>query len=430
MLYFLYCALGSVFFFLLFLFIPLVSLVRPGSGRSLSQRIGNFAGAVTARENSFATVWIHAASVGEVQAARVLIHELLARRKGYGFVVTTMTEYGRMVAEKQLPGDVRCLLAPLDVPVVVRRFLAGIRPDIYVGLETELWPALLSELELAGVKKVLLNGRMSERSFLRYQRIRGMMRRMVSGFSAMAVIGRPDKERFASFGVPEDRIRVAGNMKYDFPLEDTDTVRAGYRTLLGLREEILFVCGSTRSGEEKILADVYQQLASHTGKTLVWLIAPRHLERLPEVRDLLSRRGMEYHLFTELKSARQKRTHPVIVVDCMGELAKIYSAGDFNFCGGSLVDCGGHNVMEAVRWGRPVYYGPNMADFSDAVDILAGSGAGFQVRDGAELAALIRHHLDDPAAYRQACGNAAEVTMLQQGSARKQAEIVARLLVH
>lgn len=430
MFYLLYRFLGSVFFFLLFLFIPLVSLLRPGSGRRLNQRIGNFATAVIARENNCATIWIHAASVGEVQAARVLINELLAGSKKFRFVVTTMTRYGLMVAEKQLPCDVWCLLAPLDISSVVRRFIKRIGPDLYIGIETELWPVLLSELELAGVKKVLVNGRMSERSFRRYRLIRRLMNRLVTGFSAIAVIRQEDKERFAYFGFPMDRIEVTGNIKYDFPAVDVDLVRDRYRSILGLGEEKLFICGSTRSGEEKILADVFKEIDGQSDGTVVWLIALRHLERLSEVKQLLTELDMHYDLFTELKGTKQKRTHSVILLDCMGELAGVYSAGDFNFCGGSLVDHGGHNVMEAVRWGRPVYYGPNMHDFTDAAEILENSGAGFRAEDGDELAGIIVQHMNDAAAYRRACTNAAEVTELQRGSARKQTEMVRKLLVH
>jgi len=430
LLFFLYRVIGTVFLFLLFLFIPPVSLVRPGLGRSLRQRIGNFRADISPRENGPATIWIHAASVGEVQAVRVLINELLSGNEEYRFVLTTMTEYGRMVAEKQLPEDVLCLLAPLDVSPVVRRFLKRIRPDIYIGMETELWPVLLSELERADVTKVLLNGRMSKRSFKRYRLAHGLMDRLINGFAALSVIRQEDKERFASFGVPEDRIQVTGNIKYDFPREDADIVRDQYRKMLGLGEEKLFICGSTGRGEEKILAGVFQELQEQSGNTPVWLIAPRHLERLSEIKRLLVERGVRYDLFTELRDKKQQRTNPVILVDCMGELARIYSAGDFIFCGGSLVDRGGHNVMEAVRWGRPVYYGPSMHDFSDAAEILKKSGAGFQVRGGAELAGIILHHMLDTAAYRLACKNAAEVTALQQGSARRQAEMVKKLLVH
>ncbi len=430
MLLFLYRVFGTVSLLLLYLFIPLIALVRPGLGRSLNQRIGKFTTEVAAKENESASIWIHAASVGEVQAARVLISELLAGREKYRFVLTTMTEYGQKVAEQQMPENVLCFLAPLDVPFTVRRFLEKVKPDIYIGLETELWPVLLTELERAGVTKILLNGRMSPRSFKRYSKAPGMMNRLLSGFSAISVIRQEDMNRFASFGISADRIQVNGNIKYDFSLEDGELVRDQYRTMLGLGDEKLFVCGSTRTGEEKILASVFQELQKNHGKHVVWLIAPRHMERLPEIKQLLNELNMPCDLFTELKGKKHERTHSVILVDCMGELARIYSAGDYNFCGGSLVESGGHNVMEAVRWGRPVYFGPSMQDFSDAVEILENSGAGFQVKDGAELAGTILHHMHETAEYHESCEKAAEVTALQQGSARRQSEIVRRFLVH
>ncbi|MDH3329047.1 MAG: hypothetical protein OEM01_07410, partial [Desulfobulbaceae bacterium] len=343
--------------------IPLISLVRPGAGRSLRERMGSVR-PVSGKKGS-ATLWIHAASVGEVQAAGVLINELLSGDDKYNIVLTTMTGYGLKVAKAQLPGNVSCFLVPFDVPYAVRRFLGTIRPDIYIGLETELWPVLLTEIRHAGVPGVLLNGRMSQRSFKRYRLVHALLTRLLSGFSTISVISNLDKERFAFFGIPEDRILVTGNIKYDFTAEDRDIERKKYRILLGLKEEKLFICGSTRSGEEKILAEVFRQLQEQSGRGMVWLVAPRHLERLAEVKRLLEGYGLSYDLFTELKDKRKERENSIILVDSMGELARIYSAGDYIFCGGSFVDEGGHNVMEAARWGLPVYYGPSMYDFMD-----------------------------------------------------------------
>lgn len=426
MLYWVYRVFGTAFFFLLFLIIPLISLVRPGAARSLRGRMGSVQ-PVSGKKG--ATLWIHAASVGEVQAAGVLINELLSGGDEYNIVLTTMTEFGLKVSEAQLSGNVSCFLVPLDVPYAVRRFLGTIRPDMYIGLETELWPALLTEIRLAGVPGVLINGRMSQRSFKRYRLVQGLLKKLLSGFSAISVIRNIDKERFAFFGIPEDRILVTGNIKYDFTPEDQDVVRKKYRALLGLKDEKLFICGSTRSGEEKILVEVFRQLREQSGRELVWLVAPRHLERLAEVKRLLDGYGLSYDLFTELKDKRKERESSVVLVDSMGELARIYSAGDYIFCGGSLVDKGGHNVMEAARWGMPVYYGPSMYDFMDAAELLENGGAGFRVADGDELVRIIVRHMDDEPEYKQAGNNALEVMKLQQGSARRQADIVRKLLL-
>ncbi|MDW7773422.1 MAG: glycosyltransferase N-terminal domain-containing protein [Desulfobulbaceae bacterium] len=405
---------------------PVVSLIHSGAGRSLSERMGSIHFATA--EKSSTTLWIHAASVGEVQAAGPLIRELLAGRESFNIILTTMTEYGRKVAKAQLPADIPCILAPLDVPCTVRRFIGKVNPDMYIGLETELWPALLTELRRAGVPCVLLNGRMSDGSFKRYRLIRGLLSELVRTFSAVSVIQDSDREHFAFFGIPENLIQVNGNIKYDFPAADRDGVRKEYRTLLGLNGEKLFICGSTRSGEEKILAGVFLQLRRLGGRDLIWMIAPRHLERLAEVKKILAGNGLSYHLLTELKDGRRKREYPVVLVDTMGELADMYSAGDYIFCGGSLVARGGHNVMEAARWGKPVFFGPDMKDFRDAAQLLERGGAGFRATDGEQLVQLILRHMEDETVYQRACSNALEVVKLQQGAARRQAAMVKKLL--
>lgn len=371
---------------------------------------------------------MHAASVGEAGAAAVLIRELAGAVDDVDFIVTTMTVDGYRVAREQLPDGVRCLLAPLDVPSVVRRVIRTIRPDMYVCLETELWPVLLDELRRAGIRAVLLNGRMTARSYKRYLLGRGLFGPLLSGFAGIAVIRDEDRERFCGLGVGRNRIRVTGNLKYDFPSEDAAAVRKEYRTLLGAEDEDVFICGSTRSGEERVLADVYRRLASVRAGGLLWVIAPRHLKRVPEVLALLTERGLEYDLYTRLRGGNRSRS--VVVVDCLGILSHLYSAGDYNFVGGSLVDRGGHNIMEAARWGRPVYYGPGIKDFSDAAELLEQHGAGFRVADGAELTAKITEHMTDRQGYEQACRNAASAVASQQGAARKQAGIVIGLLAH
>jgi len=371
---------------------------------------------------------MHAASVGEVQAAGILINELLSGGENCNIVLTVMTEYGRQVARDLLPVGVSCYPAPLDLPQAVRRFLDRVHPAVYVGFETELWPVLLTEIRLSGIPAVLLNGRMSERSFRNYRVVRGFMGRLLETFTAISVIREEDKERFAFFGVPEDRIQVSGNIKYDFALADPEVERKKYRALLGLQEEKLFICGSTRSGEERVLADVFRQLQEKSGEEVVWLIAPRHLERLEEVQRILSGCGFSYDLFTDLKNRRKNRENSVVLVDMMGELARIYSAGDYIFSGGSFADKGGHNVMEAARWGKPVYYGPNMNDFMDAAQLLESFGAGFMVKDGNELVRVILHHIRHPAEYELAGNRALEIAEVQHGAAGRQADMVKKLL--
>ncbi len=426
MLYWIYGVLGTIFFPLLIPLFALAALIRPGSGHGLGQRLGNIKHVCADHGHHPVTLWIHAASVGEVQAAHALIVELTTRAANILFVVTTMTEQGRRVAKKQLPAEVSCFLAPLDVPFIVRRALERIRPDMYICLETELWPAMLNEVRRAGVKMVLLNGRMSERTYRRYRLLRGFMAHLLGGFSKLAVIRQADGRRFAGLGVDASRILVAGNIKYDLARNQPEAARERYRSLLGLTDETVFLCGSTGPGEEQILAGVYRELQERSGRKIVWIVAPRHLERLPEVKQLLAGLGLGYDLYTKLET--RGRRHDVVLVDCMGELAGLYSAGDYNFCGGSLINDGGHNIMEAARWGKPVYYGPYMSDFLDALDLLEPAGAGFRVRDGRHLAAVILGHMQDRRGYEAAGAAAAGVTAGQQGAAGRQADLVLELL--
>lgn len=400
--------------------------LRPDDAVFLGQRFGRIPAEIPAKENRTARVWIHAASVGEVGAAVVLIRELTANRKDLRFVVSTMTTSGQAVAGKLLPETASSFVAPFDLMPAVRRMVEAIGPDIYVCLETELWPVMLGELQRAGICKVLLNGRMTERSLQRYFRVPGLMRKMVQGFSAIAVIRPQDGKRFTRLGAIEESIRYTGNIKYDFSGEDIAAVRQGNRSYLQVNDEIVFICGSTRSGEEEILAKVYRELCRERGSDPVWVIAPRHMDRLADIKAMLTARKLPYDLYSELGC--RKREHRVVLVDCLGELARLYSAGDFNFVGGSLVRCGGHNLMEAARWGRPVYYGPHTDDFSDAADILETAGAGFPVKDGSRLAVRVLEHMRDKKSYEAACRNALEAVERQHGAAKKQAAILLTLL--
>lgn len=337
-----------------------------------------------------------------------------------------MTEHGLSVASRQLPREVFCFLAPLDVPVAVHRFLAAIQPDMYVCLETELWPSMFIELQRAGIPSVILNGRMTQRSRRRYNMIRHLMGRLLGNLAGLAVISRDDGNRFRELGAPAEIIRVTGNIKYDYPVEDVEKIRQTHRLRLKADKEIVFICGSTRTGEEKILIQVFKALKDKGDENILWVLAPRHLERLGEVQKILSASGLQYDLYSTLKNTA--RTRSLVLVDTMGELGQLYSAGDYNFVGGSLVGQRGHNIIEAARWGRPVYYGPNVDDFSDAAEILETAGGSFRVADGDELAAILTDHFHNKQVYEQACAGAAHAVSLQRGAAGRQVNMLLDLL--
>ena len=422
LLYGLYCILGTVVHALLVVVAPLLKLLVPGW--QIESRLGRVPD--VDRDAQRPLIWIHAASIGEVQAARALIHALTDRQCGCMFFLTTMTRQGREVALSQLPVGMHCGLAPLDTPQAVARALQALQPAMYICLETELWPMMLTKTRRAGIPMLLLNGRMSERSCRQYRRIRKTMAKLLSGFAGIAVIRERDGERYRMLGAAGNRIRVCGNMKYDLQVQDSQQIQEKYQQVLNLGNETVFICGSTRSGEEKLLLPVYNRLRDEADAGLLWIIAPRHLNRLAEVRALLDSSGLAYDLLSVCRTRGRKKG--IVLVDNMGELADLYSVGDYNFCGGSLVDKGGHNIMEPVRLQKPVYFGPFMKDFRDAVELVLSAGAGFQADSADGLAECLSGHMRDSNQYQQACRSAAELAVSQQGAVQRQADMVMELL--
>ncbi len=425
LIYGMYSGLGTIAHFLIVATLLLTQRLVPGW--HLSERLGRFPELCV--NTGHPLIWIHAASVGEVQAAKVLIKELAD--SGASIFLTTMTRQGREVARTQLPGSVCCSLVPLDTPQAVGRALQVVCPDLYICMETELWPVMLTRTRQAGIPMLLLNGRMSERSAQGYRRIRSFMAELLSGFTTVAVIGERDRERYSSLGVASKRIQVCGNIKYNNSRtrQQVDEVRKKYREALHLNNETVFICGSTRSGEEELLLPVFQRLRHETAT--VWIIAPRHLKRLNEIRGILDRAGLEFDLMSNClmsNCVNGQRTNDIVIVDSLGLLADLYSVGDYNFCGGSLMDKGGHNIMESIHCRRPVFFGPAMKDFQDAVDLVLSAGAGFQVKNGDSLADMITGFHHNPDTYQQTIHGAAVLAESLTGVGQRQAEIVQKFI--
>lgn len=375
-------------------------------------------------------VWLHASSVGEVQVARALLPELRKALPDADFILSTMTEQGQKTARKQLGESARCIYAPLDIDWIVKRVIGHFRPTIYICLETELWPAMLLAGRSAGIKLFLMNGRMSARSLARYQWFRSFMADVLSSFSAIGVIQEGDGQRFLALGAAAEKVSVVGNAKYDLTFWESSPqeTTAHYRSVLGLAEgQPMLIAGSTHAGEEEMLLRVFNALRrDNRFAEMVLLLAPRHLNRVGEVESLLVDGTFSYQRYSRIHS--QGRYAEVVIVDEVGELAGLYSAAHFVFCGGSLVEYGGHNIMEAAAFGRPVMYGPSMKDFSDAVTLLESAGAGYQVAGTDDLVERILYWADHPEEWRHAGQQARMICQQQQGSAARQVRRIAETL--
>ncbi len=424
--YICYQIVSSLAFLLVFPFFLLFSLVTGKHRNRLEQRLGIYPKQLK-KQPGVLRIWLHASSVGEVQAARAIIPKIRKLLPDAEFLVSTMTAHGRQQAKKCLDADVICVLAPLDVPFIVGRAFHIIDPDLYVCIETEIWPLILKTISDNGRSLVLANGRMSESSHKGYLKIRSFMGQILSLFEHAALISVKDYDRYVSLGLDGNNSQVLGNVKYDLSLpQNCETVRQHYRLILGLDEESeIVVAGSTHGNEEEQLLPLISPECGKNKRLL--LIAPRHLERVPQLRKMLDSKRQPYDLLSTLKTGRS-RNHNLILVDCMGELASLYSVADYVFCGGSLVPRGGHNVMEAALWSKPVFYGPHMADFKDAARMLEDAEAGFEISGVQDLIKKLNYYRDHNQEYRLACSNAGKLAKSQQGSAKKQAEMMVSLL--
>ena len=422
MLYTLYQLFGWLLFIVVSPFAGMYLGLSGKHRQGLRQRFGHVED-VQLDEDKPVRIWLHASSVGEIQVAKALIFEIKKQLPEASIVVSTGHRQGLAVANQLLPEDVPCFFAPLDLIGIVNRTLKTIRPTIYVCLETELWPNIIRQAQHHGAKLFLLNGRLSENSFAGYRKIKGFMSELLSCFTKIAVIQGGDAKRFRGLGADPSNIRILGNAKYDQSITHADpNLAEHYRQMLDIhRQQPVLVTGSTHTGEEAMLIEAFRALQQRL-PDLVWVIAPRHLRRLTEVETLLAEQGIAAMRLRQIQE--QGRSADVVLVDTMGELAGLYSMATYVFCGGSLVERGGHNVLEAAAWGTPVFYGPHMTDFSDAKALLEAENAGFCVKTPQELARKILYFIEKPEEYAVAGRGALKVASRQQGSARKQIALI------
>lgn len=395
--------------------------------RGLNERVGFYESPPEVDTRGAETrFWIHAASIGEVRAAGVLIDSLRNNQPESRFWVTTMTIHGRDFARQHLGPEVACFLAPLDVSYAVNRALTVFQPHLYVCLETELWPVLIDTLRSRQIPSVLVNGRLSERSSASYRRFKFLFAPVLRCFHRIAAISETDRRRFIEVGANPDLVAVTGNIKDDIRLPDNpEHTATHWSSLLGLSPDTdVFIAGSTHEPEEELLLPLIGELGS---RGALAVMAPRHLDRLSELEALLRRNGFSFDLLSDIKKGGS-RSSTLVLVDTFGDLGELYGVATFVFVGGSLSNSGGHNVMEPAAWNRPVFFGPDMADFADSAATLEKCGGGFRVNDSDDLGRKISQLLNDPERLRQAGNLAGRAARAQRGAAEQQAALISRCL--
>jgi 3-deoxy-D-manno-octulosonic-acid transferase len=370
-------------------------------------------------------VWFHAASVGELSAIAPVAAAFQERMPNAVLMVSTMTLNGLALAAERVPSAARTFLVPLDLRGAVRRMLRWVEPDLLVIGETELWPNLVREAKRRGCQLALVNGRLSERSHDRYRRVRGLMRQVLGRFDLLAVQTERDAERFLSLGANPQRVKVTGNVKadQDGPGADLDALRAELR----LTPELpVWVAGSTRPGEEALVLEAFAQVRTQVPEAVL-ILAPRHLERLREVERLLAEHKLAFSRRSRVPG--ELLAFPVILLDTLGELARIYGLGRVAFVGGSLVPQGGHNPLEPAVLGVPVLFGPHTEHFAQTAEVLQRKGGARTVADAGELARAVTALLQDPEEARRRGELARRAVSSQRGAAAATAELLQKLML-
>lgn len=345
-------------------------------------------------------IWIHAVSVGEVQAARPLVGELMKEYPNCKILITTMTPSGRQSVEKSFAAAVQHLYIPYDFPISVKHFIATIAPSILIVMETELWPNLFHYCRKNDIPVVLVNARMSQKSAEGYKRLTVLTKSMLENTSLIIAQGKNDAARLIALGSAKEKVHVTGNIKFDIHLPDVRTEKVQALKIRLAANRPVWVAASTHEGEEDIVLDAFEKILQRYPHCLL-VIVPRHPARAASVKTLCRRRN--FPVLCKSEGQECDKNIPIFILDTLGELPQYYAIADVAFVGGSLAKIGGHNMLEPASLGIPVITGPHVFNFHEVSQLLLNCGAAWSVLNADELSGRVTSLLDD-ASLRQSMG--------------------------
>ncbi len=394
---------------------------------SLGQRLGYLP--VSLNLDGDDSIWVHAVSVGEVLAARSLISEMRRRYPRLRLFLSTTTRAGQQLARRSVADVDGVFYFPFDWTFTARRTLNLVKPRLFVMIETEIWPNLLRECRRRGVRTVLVNGRISYRSFPRYRLIRPFFRRVLADVDRFCVQGDEAARRLVQLGADPARITVTGSLKFD-SLDVIPTPGRGRERVLRFfrmsPNRPVLVAGSTLKGEEEAIVRAFNRLRTSGGNPLL-VLAARHPERFAEVERLCRQEGLSTIRRTELPIDAEPRADAV-VLDTIGELAEVYQIATVVFVGGSLVRAGGHNILEPAAFGKPIVFGPHMENFAEIAQAFLANDAAVQVRSDRDLDATIVSLMGDPVRRARLGAAARALVEANRGAKDRTLEVIAGLV--
>jgi 3-deoxy-D-manno-octulosonic-acid transferase len=396
---------------------------------SLRQRLGYLP--VSFNFDGDESIWIHAVSVGEVLTARALASDLKHRYPRLKLFLSTTTMAGQQVARSKMQDIDAVFYFPFDLGFIVQRTLRLVKPRLFIMMETEIWPNLLRACRRRGISTLVVNGRISARSYPRYRVIRPFFRHVLDHIDRFCVQSDESARRLVDLGAAPSRITVTGSLKFD-SLQLPGTAMYGRprdRVLRFFRvpePKPVIIAGSTLKGEEAAVLRAFGRMRSVSIQALL-ILAPRHPERFGEVERLAQEGGFRTARRSELPIDSEPKVD-VVVLDTIGELASLYQIAHVVFVGGSLVDAGGHNILEPAAFGKPIVFGSHMENFAEIAETFVGNGAAVQVQSAAELEEVLLNLLTDPVRRARLGAAARALVEANRGAKDKTLALIAELL--
>ena len=398
--------------------------------KSIIPKLGGRQTKILTNLNDGQRVWIHAVSVGEVTAAAPIVASLKMKKPEIKIIFSTSTETGQEMARRFIKGADAFIYFPLDIPFVVRKIIKSANAHVFVLVETELWPNFLRVCKECRMKTLMVNGRISPRSYKRYLKTAFFWRRILDNLDEAGMISVVDAERIKAIGLDSAKVKVLGNAKYDGLAA---MVSPALQKEISLRfnageDEKFFVAGSTHEGEEKIVISVYQDILKRYPEFKL-IIVPRHIERTNDVVSLLQQANFNDVIkLSDINNGCLRANERIIIVDVIGELFKVYSLATIVYCGGSLVPKGGQNILEAAAWGKVIFYGPSMEDFSQERTLLEEVGCGITIKSEEEMSRGIINLLSCPEEIISRGEKGREVVLANIGASARYADLISKYI--
>lgn len=399
----------------------LFKIITTASYRAgLKERLGF----VPRRANEKPAIWLHGASVGEIMAAQGLIDGLKQKYPDYDIIISTLTPTGQAVAKKKYPGC-QFLFFPIDLSFIIKRVFKRLQPNLIILIERELWPNFILTANKMNIPVIVVNGRLTEKSLRWYKILKLIMKRVLARIQHFALQNETYAQRYQALGVPQDKITVTGNMKYDIvQVADLINEKNSYIRLFQISpDEIVLIGGSTHAPEEETLLNVYKRLRLEN-TSLRLILAPRYPERFDEVERLITAKGFKCLRRSKIEEGASGLNDAIILIDVLGELLKVYSVADIVFVGGTMAPRGGHNILEPAGLGKPVFFGSSLYNFADSAEMLVNAGGARLTSRGSELYEALKGLMTQPEQIKKMGQTNKEIVLSQQGATQKNLDLI------